>query len=216
ELIHCDAGPNIVRSYSVTKNGAGYSAKIINILEGEKDKWFRPADVCVAPDGSLIVADWYDPGVGGHQAGDQTRGRIYRVAPPQSNYKIPQQDYSTPAGAITALQNPNLSVRYHAFTALQQMGGQAVPALEKMWADGNADPRMRARAFWVLVKMKNGHAEQYIQQAIKNDNADLRITGLRAARELNANVIDVIKQLANDPDVQARRECALALHHNKS
>ena len=37
----------------------------INILKGEKDQWFRPADVCVAPDGSLIVADWYDPGVGG-------------------------------------------------------------------------------------------------------------------------------------------------------
>jgi len=216
QLIHCDAGPNIVRSYSITKNGAGYSAKIINILEGEKDKWFRPADVCVAPDGSLIVADWYDPGVGGHQAGDQTRGRIYRVAPPKSNYTIPQENYSTPGGALTALQNPNLSARYHAFTALQQMGVQAVPALEKMWADGNADPRMRARAFWVLVKMKNVRAEQYIQQAIRNDNADLRITGLRAARELNANVIDVIKQLVNDPDVQVRRECALALHHNKS
>ena len=216
QLIHCDAGPNIVRSYSITKNGAGYSANIINILEGEKDKWFRPADVCVAPDGSLIVADWYDPGVGGHQAGDQTRGRIYRVAPPKSNYTIPQENYSTPAGALKELQNPNLSVRYHAFTALQQMGPQAVPALEEMWADGNADPRMRARAFWVLVKMKNVHAEQYIQQAIRNDNADLRITGLRAARGLNANVVDVIKQLVNDPDVQVRRECALALHHNKS
>ena len=69
------------------------SAEIINILKGEKDQWFRPADVCVAPDGSLIIADWYDPGVGGHQAGDQTRGRIYRVAPPGSNYTIPKEDY---------------------------------------------------------------------------------------------------------------------------
>ena len=72
-LIHSDAGPNVVRSYPVKKNGAGYSADIINILKGEKDQWFRPADVCVAPDGSLIIADWYDPGVGGHQAGDQIR-----------------------------------------------------------------------------------------------------------------------------------------------
>lgn len=216
QLIHCDAGPNIVRSYAVTKDGAGYTAKIINILEGEKDKWFRPADICVAPDGSLIVADWYDPGVGGHQAGDQTRGRIYRVAPPKSNYTIPKEDYSTPGGAIAALQNPNLSVRYHAFTALQQMNTQAVPALEKLWNDDNADPRMRARAFWVLVKMKNANAQQYIQQAIKNDNPDLRITGLRAARELNADVIGIVKQLVNDPDAQVKRECAIALHHNKS
>ncbi|HEX5150166.1 MAG TPA: PVC-type heme-binding CxxCH protein [Parafilimonas sp.] len=216
ELIHCDAGPNIVRAYSITKNGAGYNAKIINILEGEKDKWFRPADICVAPDGSLIVADWYDPGVGGHQAGDQTRGRIYRVAPPKSNYTIPKENYATPEGAIVALQNPNLSVRYHAFITLQQMGTQAIPALEKLWNDANADPRMRARAFWVLVKMKNANAQQYIQQATKNNNPDLRITGLRAARELNADVISIVQQLVNDPDVQVKRECAIALHHNKS
>lgn len=216
QLIHCDAGTNIVRSYSITKNGAGYTAKIINILEGEKDKWFRPADICVAPDGSLIVADWYDPGVGGHQAGDQTRGRIYRVAPSNSAYTIPKENYSTPEGAITALQNANLSVRYHAFTTLQSMGTEAVPALEKLWNDENANPRMRARVFWVLIKMKNANAQQYIQQAIKSNNPDLRITGLRAARELNADVVNVVKQLVNDSDAQVRRECAIALHHNKS
>jgi hypothetical protein len=108
QLIHTDAGPNVVRSYPVKKSGAGYSAGIINILKGEKDQWFRPADVCVAPDGSLIIADWYDPGVGGHQAGDQTKGRIYRVAPANSKYTIPKQDYSTPEGAIAALQSPTL------------------------------------------------------------------------------------------------------------
>ena len=85
-IIHCDAGPNVVRSYPVKKDGAGYSAEIVNILKNEKDQWFRPADICVAPDGSLIIADWYDPGVGGHAAGDLVRGRIYRVAPKGSKY----------------------------------------------------------------------------------------------------------------------------------
>jgi hypothetical protein len=40
------------------------------------------------------VADWYDPGVGGHQAGDLTRGRIYRIAPPQTPYSVPKQDFT--------------------------------------------------------------------------------------------------------------------------
>jgi putative membrane-bound dehydrogenase-like protein len=213
QMIHCDAGPNVVRSYPVEKKGAGYSASIINILKGEKDQWFRPADICIAPDGSLMVADWYDPGVGGHQAGDQQRGRIYRVSPPNSKYTIPKQDYTTPAGAVAALQNPNLAVRHHAWTALQSMGASAVPELEKLWKSGS-DPRMRARAFWVLVKMPSGAS--YIQQAIKESNPDLRIMGLRAACELNADVAGVIKQLCHDQDVQVRRECALALHHNSS
>lgn len=215
EIIHCDPGPNTVRSYPVKKNGAGYSAEIINILKGDKDQWFRPADICVAPDGSLIIADWYDPGVGGHAAGDQIRGRIYRIAPPGSKYTIPKQDYTTAAGAISALQNPNLSVRHHAFTALQQMGVSAIPDLENLWKT-SADPRMRARAFWVLVKMSGDNAQQYISEAIKDNNHDLRITGLRAAAELNKDLTGAIKQLVNDPDVQVRRECAIALHHNKS
>ena len=216
QMIHSDAGTNVVRSYPVQKNGAGYTASISNILKGEHDQWFRPADVCVAPDGSLIIADWYDPGVGGHAAGDQSKGRIYRVAPPDSKYIISKQDYSSPSGAVTALQNANLSVRYKAWTALQQMGMTAVPELEKLWKNNGANARMRARAFWVLVKMQNSNADQYIQQAIQDNNPDLRIAGLRAAMQSGSNLIGVINSLANDKDVQVRRECALALHHNKS
>jgi putative membrane-bound dehydrogenase-like protein len=215
QMIHCDPGPNVIRSYPVRKNGAGYTAQIVNIIKGERDQWFRPADICVAPDGSLIVADWYDVGVGGHQAGDQSRGRIYRIAPPGSKYSMPSLDYTTPAGAITALQNPNLAVRYKAWTALQAMGQSATPLLENIW-NTSANSRMRARAFWALVKMPGANAQQYIAQAIKQDNPDFRILGLRASRELKADVIGVVRQLVNDPDIQVRRECALALHHNKA
>ncbi|MEO6455743.1 MAG: PVC-type heme-binding CxxCH protein, partial [Ginsengibacter sp.] len=215
QMIHCDAGPNVVRSYPVKKKGAGYTADIINILKGETDQWFRPADVCVAPDGSLIIADWYDPGVGGHAAGDQTRGRIYRVAPPGSKYIIAKQDYTTPAGVVAALQNPNLSVRYHAWSILQSMGDKAVPELKKLWTS-SAYPVMRARAFWALIKMPGADTKQYLEQAVKDTNSDLRIMALRAAAQLNKNDITVINQLVNDPDPQVRRQCALALHHNKS
>lgn len=212
QLIHCDPGPNVVRSYPVTKTGAGYSAGIINILKGEMDQWFRPADVCVAPDGSLIVADWYDPGVGGHQAGDQTRGRLYRVAPKGSKYIIRIEAYNSVEGAIAALQNPNLAVRYQAFMALQQLGAKAIPALEKLWLAAK-DPRMQARGFWVLVKMPGANAQSYIQQAIQSANPDLRIMGIRAAKELKADLSAILQALVSDPDPQVRREVALALHH---
>ena len=215
QMIHSDAGPNVVRSYPVTKKGAGYTATIVNILKNEKDQWFRPADVCVAPDGSLIVADWYDPGVGGHAAGDQQRGRIYRVAPPGTGYEMPKFDYTTPSGAVKALQNPNLSARYHAWTSLQAMGGKATPDLEKLWRT-SADQRMRARAFWALVKMPDANDTVYINEAIKDGNSDIRILALRAARESKKNVIGVVKALMNDADRQVLRECALSLHHNKS
>lgn len=83
-MIHAEPGPNVVQAYPVAVDGAGYAAQISPVLIGTRDKWFRPADVCVAPDGSLFVADWYDPGVGGNGMGDLDRGRVFRVAPPDT------------------------------------------------------------------------------------------------------------------------------------
>ena len=132
----------------MTKAGAGYTAEIENVLFGARDNWFRPSDVCVAPDGSLFVADWYDPGVGGHAQGEVDKGRIFRVAPPGVKYNVPKFDLSTAAGAAEALKNPNLSARYLAFTALTKMGAQALPALKQLFAD-KTNPRLRARALWL-------------------------------------------------------------------
>jgi hypothetical protein len=196
-MIHAEPGHNVVRAYPVQKVGAGYTAGIVNMLNGERDQWFRPADVCTAPDGSLIVADWYDPGVGGHRVGDLQRGRIYRVVPEsmKATYKIPEQDYTTPKGAVIALQNPNLGVRRHAFIALTGMGESAIAELEKLWST-SPNPRMRARALWVLSKSTK--AAKYLSEAINNPDPDLRITGLRAAREVNADVLKFAGALVND------------------
>jgi len=214
--IHCDAGPNVVRAYPISNNGAGYKASIINILKGDLDRWFRPADVCVAPDGSLIVADWYDPGVGGHQAGDQVKGRIYRIAPKGNDrYVMPAMDLKTIKGSIDALKNPNLAIRFHAVQALQGFGKEAIPSLETMWKK-ETDPAMRARAFWMLMQIPSADHDRYIKQSIKQDDPQLKMLSLRAAKYLGLDPNPIIKVLKNDPDPQVRRECIIALHHNKS
>lgn len=215
QMIHCDAGPNVVRAYPVKKDGAGYTASIVNVLEGKRDQWFRPSDVCVAPDGSLIVADWYDPGVGGHQAGDLNRGRIYRVAPANTPYRIPTVDATSAAGAVEALQSPNMSVRYMAWNALKSMGTQAVPQLNALFTNPSVNPRMRARALWLLSKIE-GKSSPSLAKALQDKNPDLRITAIRAMVELPGDATPTIAQMASDPDPQVRRECALALHGNTS
>ena len=134
-MIHTDAGPNVLRSYPVVKYGAGYKAGMVEMLHGARDKWFRPSDVCVAPDGSLIVADWYDPGVGGHRMGDPQRGRLFRITPKgHKGYSVPKYDFDTARGAIEALQSPNLATRFLAWTALRKMQDEAVPQLESLFA----------------------------------------------------------------------------------
>ena len=212
QMIHCEPGHNVVRSYPVQKSGAGYSAEIVNIMKQEKDQWFRPADVCVAPDGSLIVADWYDPGVGGHQAGDQVRGRIYRIAPENTPYKVPKMDLSTPAGAVASLQSPNLATRYLAWEVLQKFGKSAENELVSLFNSENSP--MKARAFWALCKIIDG--KKYTELALADKNPDIKIAGIRAARQLKLDVLSYLKPLVNNTNPQIRRECAIALHGNKS
>lgn len=214
QLIHCDAGPNVVRSYAVTKDGAGYQAEINDILVGARDQWFRPSDVCVAPDGSLIVADWYDPGVGGHRQGDIERGRLFRVSWPGQPYAIPQQDFSTVAGCIAALRSPNLATRYLAFEKLSESGADAEPALAEMFQD-DPNPRFRARALWLLGQIA-GKAQHSVDVAIADQDPDIRITGLRLARRMELDIVPVVKALAADESPQVRRECAIALRHCRS
>ena len=152
--LHCDAGPNVVRSYITQPDGAGYKAEIVNILEGAKDKWFRPSDVAVAPDGSLIVADWYDPGVGGHGMGDVTRGRLFRVTTKAAEkYQVPSFKLDTVEGAVAALKSPNEEQRYLAWMALMGFGAKAESELSKLFGDAKAEPQHRARALWMLAAL---------------------------------------------------------------
>lgn len=110
-LLHTDAGPREVRLFGVRPKGAGYELDKVNLVTST-DNWFRPSDVCVAPDGSIMIADWYDPGVGGHGMGDTTRGRIYRLTTKdQIGYSQPKVDMTKPDGIWRAYLSPNLTCR---------------------------------------------------------------------------------------------------------
>ncbi len=215
QMIHCDAGPSVVRSYPVVPDGAGYKVtQIVNILDGNKrNNWFRPADVCVAPDGSIFVTDWYDPGVGGHGQRDLDRGRIFRVAPPKVGYTIPKVDFSTLEGCVEAMKSPNLATRYVAWTKLHDAQAKAEPALLKLWQSDN--PRERARALWLLGKIE-GKGQHYVDAAIADKYADVRVTGIRLARELKLDIIPIVRKLANGESAAVRRDCAIGLRHSKS
>jgi putative membrane-bound dehydrogenase-like protein len=215
-VIHCDAGPRVVRAYHVEPDGAGYKAQITNILT-TGDTWFRPSDVCAAPDGSLFVADWNDSGVGGHYMADQKlaamTGRIYRIAPPGKQLSVRKLDFTTARGCVEALASPNLSTRYLAWTRLRALDGKAENDLKRSW--GGKGGRTRARALQLLARIQ-GKANEYAGAAVKDLDPNVRICGLRIARELKMDVIPLVKMLAQDSSAQVRRDCAIALRHNHS
>ena len=216
QMIHSDAGPRAVRAYPVKKAGAGYSAKMENILTSE-DTWYRPSDVCVAPDGALFISDWNDAGVGGHNMADRTlegmSGRIYRVAPKGNQPKVPKYRFDRVAGAVRALKSPNLATRYLGWNALNKMQGGAEEALLKVW--GTKNQRFRSRALHLLARIK-GKTAKYVQAGLSDKNPNIRISALRIAREQKLELVSLVSKLVNDPSPQVRRECAIALRHEPS
>jgi len=214
QVIHCDAGPSVCRAYPVTKDGAGYKAETVDILSGARDNWFRPSDACVAPDGSLFVADWYDPGVGGHNQQEVDKGRIFRVAPPGAKYSVPIYDFATPAGCIQALASANLEARYLAFTGLMSQGDKAHHPVEEAIEKGT-EPRLKARLLWVLAQIP-GEGEEAIELALADGDDQVRVTGVRIARQLGQDIAELSGKLAKESSKQVQRELAIGLRHSKS
>src|SRR5262245_3673571 len=106
------------------KHGSSHKAKEQPDFLRCDDKWFRPVDIKLAPDGSLYVADFYNRIIGHyevpltHPGRDRERGRIWRIsyvgegaAPhkPMANlFKASTDDL------IALLKDDNLQVRVRA------------------------------------------------------------------------------------------------------
>lgn len=147
--LHTDAGPRHVRCYHLKPKGAGYDVDREDMVTST-DNWFRPSDICIAPDGSVFVADWYDPGVGGHGMGDTTRGRIYRLAPKGNKYSVPKVNLATKEGIFAAFASPNQATRFMAVSSINGMSGEQAREIMNVGFK-TAPPYMKARMFWTIT-----------------------------------------------------------------
>ncbi len=186
QLIHCDPGVNVVPRVPRKEIGGRLPGANRRHPARLRDNWFRPSDVAVAPDGSLMVADWYDPGVGGHHMGDIVRGRVFRVAPLKTPYRVPSHDFSTAAGAARALESPNLATRYLAWRGLQTKTSQAQQELKRLFESSRAtrDFSRGPCGSWRAFR----HIGKSLSTGQLDPNPDLRTTAVRVSRQVRVGL----------------------------
>lgn len=199
-LLHCDAGPREVRWFFRKPKGAGYELDK-DVLLTSSDNWFRPSDVCVAPDGSIFVADWYDRGVGGHGMGDPTDGRIYRITPKgHTGYKVPEVKLDTKEGVLAALGSPNQATRWAATSAMKSMKrDDAITILNDVIGEGperllaaNMDPQLAARLTFLAPQIVS--TEKLVRNLAttltKSENPQLQAAALRLYQSFSRLVLE--------------------------
>ncbi|MFT5150496.1 MAG: putative membrane-bound dehydrogenase-like protein, partial [Planctomycetota bacterium] len=219
-VLNCDAGARVVYAHQPRFEGAGVTLAPGFLIrpqagqDGQSANWFRPSDVAVGTDGAVYVADWYDPGVGGHAMRDREGyGRILRIRPEDTSPQSPTFDLKTNEGRLMALHSPAVHARVLGRRALQRDGEEAQAVLSRHF-ESESDPRKRARALWVAagpVIRDFGLA----RKALRDANPRIRATAVRVLAQSNSGRMPAewIREwgICNDPSALVRRELCLQL-----
>ena len=231
-LLACEAGKNVVFGYLPKPDGAGMKLERFDFFTSNKEKeWagsdflggkatgvlktkFRPSDVTVGPDGAIYVADWFDPGVGGHGTRDNSlSGTIYRIAPKGFKSVMPKIDLNTVAGQLAALRSPAPNVRAGGFNRLKAAGDKVVDDVAALLSDAN--PYVSSRAVWLLAQLGDKGVALARKELASADDTR-RLVAFRALRAADRDVFSLCESMAKDKSAAVRREVAIALRDFKT
>ncbi len=222
--LHCDPGPREVRKYPHELAGFGMKGKMEAWLTTQGDNYFRPDDICVAPDGSLLISDWYDGGVGGHGYNDPDRGRIFRVTPTgRNNFAFKNLviggPYKTLEDAARSLTSPNLATQFEARERILNGKESVQEKIQVLDGHGPKDNKFQepwkaytARCFWLYDRL-GPEGQKYLAKYLESDNA-FKALSVRILRR-HPECLQKILPLVNDPSPEVQREVLLACRNVK-
>ncbi|HZE97680.1 MAG TPA: PVC-type heme-binding CxxCH protein, partial [Planctomycetota bacterium] len=201
------------------KHGSSFKAIEQPDFLRSDDRWFRPVDLKLAPDGSIYVADFYNRIIGHyevpltHPGRDHERGRIWRIVYKGDGAAVKSMPDLTKLGAadlVALLKDDNLQVRVRATNQLADRIGKA--GLDEVRKALDGTPTQKAHCLWVLERL--GVLDEGIVRKLAADADRLvRVHVLKALGERPAWTFegDLVRGMLQDADAFARRAAAEAL-----
>jgi putative membrane-bound dehydrogenase-like protein len=187
-LFFCEWGRSVVR-YQPRRAGSSFApVKEIELAAGAADDpyGFKPTDLVVQRDGTLMVSDWADG-----QRPRRGRGRIYRIAhvgtvggkdspkPKTGRHGSRAEDW------LAQLDSESYYQRWGAQEALERLGGQGRNALTDALTQKRLGAPGRLHALWALAHLDGQAAiDDLVRLAASDPEASVRAQAVRAVADL--------------------------------
>ena len=193
--------------------GASFTTRDIAFPVKNSDVAFRPVYMANAPDGSVLIADFYERYIahGQHYQSqiDPTSGRIYRL---QANCKQPDTDTRLDKKSddqlLQLLDHPN---KWHRNTAVRLLGQRTDAAvhdmLRKQIETGSGQAALHS--LWALHQA-GGLNAAYATELLAHPNPHVRAWAIRLQgdrRKLSAGFFEAVRRLARHeghPEVRSQ------------
>ncbi|HAB18306.1 MAG TPA: dehydrogenase, partial [Verrucomicrobiales bacterium] len=216
----------------ITPDGSTFRTRDLGHPVKSADKWFRPVDIKLGPDGAIYVCDWYDRQVNhyrNHEGQiDQSNGRIYRLRPRGGLEGRLTGNASYPPERLVA--EAQESSRWYQQTAVRLLGDRGdqsqVPALraalreardparDALYTVSLLGPAQRAKALGSLWALNacGGFSAEDTEFCLNHWVPEVRLWTVRLVgdgRKANPALARKIADLAaTEPNIEVRAQLA--------
>ena len=192
--------------------GATFRTRDVGYAVTSEDRWFRPVDIKLGPDGALYVADWYDRQVNhyrNHEGQlDVSNGRVYRLrARNKPATRAPDVSRLPSDKLVALLQSPIRTLRQQALQLLADRQDHSVtPSLEALRNGASS-----LEVFWALYRL-GAWVDADAVKGLTHANPQVRSWTARLLgdeRRVSPGMAQAIERLALiEPDLEVRNQLA--------
>ena len=172
---------NRVMASKMSRDTSTYRTDDIEPLVMTDDRWFRPVDTKVGPDGAIYMADWYDSRlthVDPRDTWDREHGRVYRLQATGAKPVKPFDLAKLSSDELTRyFTHPNKWFRQTALRLLyDRHDAKLLPKLKKLVAENTG--QLALEAFWA-VNACGGFNDAYALQTLDHKDEFVRYWTVR-------------------------------------
>ena len=173
---------NFIQLTAFSEKGSSFENLDKEIVLSTTDKWFRPVDIKLGPDGGIYIADWYDSRLSHVDPRDtwhKTSGRIYRLGPKNGDKHIQSFDISSYSNEelVQLLSHENKWFRQE---ALRQFGDRkdasSLPLLIKLLQTGTEQEVLEA--LWA-INLTAGISDEVGKMGLNHQDPFVRMWTVR-------------------------------------